>query len=41
MAAGLTDKLLDMADIAKMVDDASMHATIEKRVAALAQPQSN
>ena len=41
MAAGLTDKLMDMADIARMIDDAAMHATIEKQVAALAAPQSN
>lgn len=41
MAAGLTDKLMDMTDIASMIDDAMMRATIEKRVAALALPQSN
>jgi IS1 family transposase len=41
MAAGLTDKLMDMADIARMIDDASMRATIGKRAAALALPQSN
>jgi IS1 family transposase len=41
MAAGLTDKLMDMANIARMVDDASMRATIDRRVTALALPQSN
>jgi IS1 family transposase len=41
MVAELTDKLMDMADIARMIDDASMRATIDKRVAALSLPQSN
>ncbi|SRR5216683_2333952 len=34
MAAGLTDKLVDMADIARLIDDAEMRATVQKRVAA-------
>lgn len=42
MAAGVTDKLMDMADIAAMIDDAAMKATIQKRAASLAVlPQSN
>ena len=41
MATGLTGKLMDMTDIARMIDDAEMRATIQKRVAALALPQSN
>jgi IS1 family transposase len=39
MAAGLTDKLVDMADVARLIDDQEMRATIQKRVAALASPQ--
>jgi hypothetical protein len=35
MAAGLTDKLTDMADMVQLIDDAEMWATIQKRVAAL------
>ena len=41
MAAGLTDKLMDMKDIAAMIEDAAMRATIQRRVATLALPQSN
>ena len=41
MASGLTDKLMDMADIAKLIEDAAAAATIEKRKVALAMPQSN
>jgi IS1 family transposase len=41
MAAGLTDKLMDMKDIAAMIEDAAMRATIQKRTAALGPPQSN
>lgn len=41
MAAGLTDKLMDMKDIATMIEDAAMQATIQKRTAALGLPQSN
>jgi hypothetical protein len=40
MAAGLTDKLMDMGDVARLIDDAEMRATVQKRVAALALPQS-
>jgi IS1 family transposase len=41
MAAGLTDRIMKMADVAQMIDDAAMKVTIQKRVAALAMPQSN
>jgi hypothetical protein len=41
MAAGLTDKLMDMKDVARLIDDQEMQAIIQKRVAALALPQSN
>jgi len=41
MAAGLTDKLMDMADVARLIDDAEMRATIQQRAALLALPQSN
>jgi hypothetical protein len=41
MAAGLTDKLMDMADVARLIDDAEMRATIQKRSELLALPQSN
>jgi hypothetical protein len=41
MAAGLTDKLMDTADVARLIDDAEMRATVQKRVATLALPQSN
>jgi len=40
MAAGLTDKLMDMETVAGLIDDDEMRATIQKRVAALALPQS-
>jgi hypothetical protein len=32
---------MNMTDVARMIDDAAMRATIQKRVAALALPQSN
>ena len=41
MAAGLTDKLMEMADIVALIDDAEMKATIQKRAALLSVPQSN
>lgn len=41
MAAGLTDKLMDLGDIVRLIDDAEMKATIEARSALLASPQSN
>ena len=41
MAAGLTDKLMEMRGIAAMIEDAAMQATIQKRTAALGLPQSN
>lgn len=41
MAAGLTDKLMEMKDIATMIEDAAMRATIQKRAAVLGLPQSN
>ncbi len=41
MAAGLTDKLMEMQDVARLIDDAEMRVTVQKRVAALALPQSN
>jgi len=41
MAAGIVETVMSMADIARMIDDAAMRATIKKRVAALALPQSN
>jgi hypothetical protein len=41
MAAGLTDKLMDMTEVARLIDDAEMQATIQQRTAALALPQSN
>jgi hypothetical protein len=41
MAGGLTDKLIEMTDVARLIDDAEMRATVQKRVAALALPQSN
>jgi hypothetical protein len=41
MASGLTDKLMDFADLVRLIDDAEMRATVQKRVAALALPQSN
>lgn len=41
MAAGLTGKLMEFADLVALMDDAEMRATVQKRVAALALPQSN
>jgi IS1 family transposase len=41
MAAGLTAKLMDMKDVARLIDDQEMQVIIQKRVAALALPQSN
>ncbi len=41
MAAALTDKLMDMEDVARLIDDEEMLATIQKRLMALALPQSN
>ena len=41
MASGLTGKLMEMTDLVNMIDDAAMRATIEKRSATLAVPQSN
>jgi IS1 family transposase len=40
MAAGVTDKLMDFADLVQLMDDAEMRATVQKRVAILALPQS-
>ena len=36
MAAGLTTKLMDMSDVARLIDDAEMRATIQQRATALA-----
>jgi hypothetical protein len=41
MAAGVVETVINMTDVARMIDDAAMRATIQKRVAALALPQSN
>jgi hypothetical protein len=41
MAAGLTDNLMDMSEVARLIDDAEMRATVQKRVAALTLSQSN
>lgn len=41
MAAGLTDKLMEMKDIVNLMDDAEMKATVQKRVGMLSVPQSN
>jgi len=41
MAAGLTDKLMEMADIVALIDDAEMKAVVQKRGAMLSVPQSN
>jgi hypothetical protein len=36
MAAGLTDKLMDMSAVARLMDDAGMRAIIQKRMDLLA-----
>jgi IS1 family transposase len=41
MAAGLTDKTMDFADLVRLIDDAEMRATIRKRAEHLAPPHSN
>ena len=41
MAAGVVETVMKMTDVARMIDDAAMRATIRKRVDALALPQSN
>lgn len=41
MAAGLTDKLMDMSDIVRLMDDAEITAVIHRRSALLVAPQSN
>lgn len=41
MAAGITDKLMEMKGIVALMDDAEMKATIQKRVGMLSVPQSN
>jgi IS1 family transposase len=41
MATGLTDKLMDMGDIVRLIDDGEMKAIIQARSALLAAPQSN
>jgi hypothetical protein len=41
MAAGITDKLMEMKDIVGLMDNAEMKATIQKRVGMLSVPQSN
>jgi IS1 family transposase len=41
MASGLVETVMKMTDVARMIDDAAMRATIQKRVAALELPQSN
>jgi len=41
MTAGLTGKVMEMADIVALIDEADMRATIQKRSALLvAPPQS-
>jgi hypothetical protein len=40
MAAGLTDKLMDMR-VVRLIDDAEMRAIIQQRTAALVLPHSN
>jgi hypothetical protein len=39
--ADLKDKLMDMAEVARLIGDAKMQATTEKRAAASALPQSS
>jgi hypothetical protein len=41
MAAGLTDKPMDLVDVTRLIDDVEMRLTIQQRVAALALPPSN
>jgi len=41
MAAGLTGQLMEMSGLARLIDDAEMRDTIQKRAALLAPPQSN
>jgi hypothetical protein len=41
MAAGLTARTMEFADIVNLMDDAEMRATVQKRVAVLGLPQSN
>jgi hypothetical protein len=41
MAAGLTDRTMELADIVSLIDDAEMRATVQKRAAALGLPHSN
>jgi hypothetical protein len=41
IAAGLTGQVMEMSDLARLIDDAEMRATIQKRAALLALPQSN
>src|ERR1700694_650911 len=41
MAAGVVDTVMNMTEVARMVDEAAMRTTIQKRVAAHALPQSH
>jgi hypothetical protein len=41
MAAGITDKLMEMKDIVALMDDAEMKAVVQKRGAMLSVPHSN
>jgi len=41
MAVGLTDRLMDMGDIVRLIDDTEMKATIQARSALFAASQSN
>jgi hypothetical protein len=41
MAAGLTTRTMEMADVVNLIDNAEMKATVQKRVAALGLPHSN
>jgi hypothetical protein len=41
MAAGLTGQVMEMGDLADLIDDVEMRTTIQKRAALLALPQSN
>jgi hypothetical protein len=40
MAAGPTEKRMEMADLVRLIDDAEIRATVRKRVAMLGLPQS-